>query len=197
MKYINTFEKFDLNKEKPVQPLEIMADMQNFNKSEQDFKEFQGSRKNDILNIYLNYVEDPSVTGTGISKDLFNKLRAKKFLKKEATPQKLLWENPFFRLYAEYCATQRKIKKGEETLNLKKQDILQRQQALQNNQGDKTDINKDIQTSQNDIADKLKQIETERQEIEKMKVDSKNELDLMKRELENSKKRINTLKNPS
>lgn len=197
MKYINTFEKFDLNKEKTVQPLEIMADMQNFNKSEQDSKEFQGPRKNDILNIYLNYVEDPNITETGVSKDLFNKLKSKNFLKKESTPQKLLWENPFFRLYAEYCATQRKIKKGEETLNLKKQDILQRQQALQNNQGDKTDINKDIQTSQKDIADKLKHLETERQEIEKMKQTSKKELDLMKKELDNSKKRINTLKKPS
>jgi hypothetical protein len=197
MRYINTFENFDLNKEKPVQPLEIMADMQNFNKSEQDFKEFQGPKKNDILNIYLNYIEDPNIAETGVSKDLFNKLKAKNFLKKESTPQKLLWENHFFRLYAQYCATQRKIKKGEETLNLKKQDILQKQQALQQNQGDKTDINKDIQTSQNDITDKLKQLEMERQEIEKMKVSSKKELDLMKKELENSKKRINTLKNPS
>ena len=196
MKYINTFEKFNPQEIKQ-QPLEIAADMLNVNKSELDLKEFQGSRKNDILNIYLNYVEDPDVSGTGVSKDLFNKLRAKKFLKKEATPQKLLWENPFFRLYSEYCATQRKIKKGEETLNLKKQDILQRQQALQQNQGDKGDINKDIQTSQNDIADKLKQLDTERQDIEKMKQSSKKELDLMRKDLENSRNRINTLKKPS
>jgi hypothetical protein len=196
MKYINTFEKFNPQEIKQ-QPLEIAADMQNFNKSEVDIKEFQGPKKNELLNIYLNYTEDPNVSGTGVSKDLFNKLRAKKFLKKEATPQKLLWENPFFRLYSEYCATQRKIKKGEETLNLKKQDILQRQSALQQNQGDKSDINKDIQNTQNDITDKLNQIDKERQEIEKMKQTSRKEFELMKKELENSKKRINTLKNPS
>jgi hypothetical protein len=197
MRYINTFEKFDLNKEKQDQPLEIMADMQNFNKSEQDIKEFQGAKKNELLNIYLNYTEDPNISGTGVSKDLFNKLRAKKFLKKEATPQKLLWENPFFRLYSVYCATQRKIKKGEETLELKKQDILQRQTAIQNNQGDKTEINQDIQNTQKDITDKLNKIENEKQEIEKMKMSSRKELELMKKELENSQKRINTLKQSS
>ena len=196
MKYINTFENFDLNKEKPDQPLEIMADMQIFNKSEKDIKELE-TKNNVLSNIYLNYVEDPNISGTGVSKDLFNKLKNGKFLKSEATQQKLLWENPFFRIYSEIYSLQREIKKIDETVNLKKQDLINKQTALQQNQGDKSDINKDIQNIQQDITDKLSQIENKKQQMENMKQTAKKELDLVRRDLENSKKRITTLKKPT
>ena len=84
MKYIKKFEKFDIKKEN--QPLEVTADMNTFNKTEVDQKEFKNDgRKNQLFQIYQTYQPDAKMGNTNMSKDLFNKLKSGKFLDTKST----------------------------------------------------------------------------------------------------------------
>ena len=69
MKYLKTFETFDVKKENPG--LEIGSDMNNFNDSEKWLKDFN-TRKNAFVTIYNTYKEDANPSDN-IPQDLYNK----------------------------------------------------------------------------------------------------------------------------
>jgi hypothetical protein len=205
MKYLKTYEKFDLAKEKV--PLEVKADMGLFNQSEMNKKQFD-KYKAKLKQIYDTYIEDETPSETGIAKDLYNKLLQAKFIKKAnpKTKNQIIWKNPdqiddastpsnpLFNSYAQELEQERKAKKSEETLQQKQKEIEDKQTALQQNQGDSQVARKDIETATKDITavqDNLKKADATAAEL---KIHAKKELDLKKKELEEAKRRIQQLK---
>lgn len=205
MKYLKTYEKFDLAKEQV--PLEIKADMTLFNQSEMNKKQFD-KYKAKLKQIFDTYKDDEIPNETGIATDLYNKLIQAKFIKK-ATPKtknQIIWKNPdqlddpntptnpLFAKYAEELEQERKIKKSEETLQQKQKDIAERQKDIQQNKGDATVNRNDIETANKDIQTQQQKLNDMDKMAATLKIQAKKELDLKKKELEEAKKRIQTLK---
>ncbi len=193
MKYLKKFEKFNMNQER--QPLEIMADMNMFNSAENNQKEFKNSsRKNQLLQIYQNYVADNNINNSLVPADLFNKLKAGKFLDPKSTVKNPIWLNPLFKVFAEFCQQQRTAKESEENLNLKKQTIDNATKAKQNNQGDKQVLDRDIQTATDGIKEEDDKLSQTQKNVKALKDASDKELKAKAKELEDAKKRISGIK---
>ena len=205
MKYLKTYENFDLDKEQV--PLDIKADMTLFNQSEMNKKQFD-KYKAKLKQIYDTYIDDEKPSETGIAQDLYNKLLAAKFLKHPTSKTKgqILWKNPdqqddpntpsnpLFAKYAEELEQERNVKKSEETLQQKQKDLEEKQKDLQQNKGDNQVTRNDIQTAQNDIKDQENKMKDANSNAANLKIQAKKELDLKKKELEEAKKRIQNLK---
>jgi len=205
MRYLKTYEKFDLAKEQV--PLEVKADMGLFNQSEMNKKQFD-KYKAKLKQIYDTYVDDQTPSETGIAKDLYNKLLQAKFIKKAnpKTKNQIIWKNPdqiddptlpsnpLFSKYAEELDQERQAKKSEETLQQKQKDLEEKQKNLQQNQGDSTVNRNDIQTAQKDIKAQEDKLKVADKNAADLKIQAKKELDLKKKELEEAKRRIAALK---
>ena len=205
MRYLKTYEKFDLAKEKV--PLEIKADMTLFNQSEMNKKQFD-KYKAKLQQIYNTYVEDDTPSDTGIAKDLYNKLIAAKFIKKTTpkTKNQIIWKNPdqqddpntptnpLFSKYAEQLEQERKIKKSEETIKQKQKDLEAKQQSIQQNQGDTQVAKQDIQNTVKDIQSQQATLQKGDSTAAQLKTQAKKDLDLERKKLEDAKRRIQALK---
>ena len=192
MKYLKTFETFDVKKENPG--LEIGSDMNNFNDSEKWLKDFN-TRKNAFVTIYNTYKEDANPSDN-IPQDLYNKLLSSKFIKENSDKSKIVFLNPLFNLYSELCKKTREVKNVTSTLEQKKKDLIEKQNSIKNNDGDRETANKDIETSTNDVKelnDSLVKINTE---INNLRKSSNDEINKYTKSLTDSKKRIDTLKEP-
>jgi hypothetical protein len=119
MKYLKKFERFDINKEKP--PIEIRTDMTNFNNSEANAKDYN-ARKNILLNIYKTYKEDENPSPNVVSRDLYNKLLAGKFIK-PGNKSTVIFINPLFAEFSEYCRKERETQNIDNTLQQKTTDL--------------------------------------------------------------------------
>jgi len=207
MKYIKTYEKFDLVK--PDQPLsvDLRADMTNFNQSELNKKQFD-KYKAKLQSIYQNYIDDQTPNENGIAQDLYNKLLSAKFIKKgnpklkgqiiwknpDETDETIAKENPMFKIYAEELSQERKTKKAEETLQQKQKDMAEKEQAIKNNQGDASVASKDIDNIKTDISTETDNLSKTATEVQTLKKAAKKELDDKKKELDLGKRRIEKLK---
>ena len=195
MKYIKKFEKFDIKKEN--QPLEITADMNQYNKAEIDQKEFKNAgRKNQLLQIYQTYTKDANIGNTNIAQDLFNKLKAAKFLDPKSTVINPIWINQFFKVYSEYCQQERNVKNSDETLNLKKQTIDNAQKAKSSNQGNPDVLDKDIADATAGVKEEDGKLAQTQTNVDALKKSSDKELKDKQKDFEASKKRIDSLKLP-
>lgn len=173
------------------QPLEITADMNMFNSAEDNQKEFKNNaRKNQLLQIYQNYLPDNNMANSVIPADLFNKLKAGKFLDIKSTVKNPIWINPLFKVYAEFCQQQRDVKQSEETLNLKKQTVDNANKAKQSNQGNQEVLNQDIEIANSGIKDEDTKLAQTEKNAKVLKDASDKELKAKAKELEDAKKRI-------
>ena len=195
MKYLKKFEKFNMNQEK--QPLEITADMNMFNSAEDNQKEFKNSsRKNQLLQIYQTYTPDNNMNNSVIPADLFNKLKAGKFLDPKSTVKNPIWINPLFKVYAEFCQQQRTAKQSQQDLELKKQTVDNANKAKQTNQGDPKVLDQDIETANAGIKDEDSKLQQTQKNAKALKDASDKELKARAKELEDAKNRIDNLKMP-
>lgn len=194
MKYIKKFEKFDIKKEN--QPLEITADMNQFNKAEVDQKEFNGGRKAQLFQIYQTYAQDAKIGNTNIAQDLFNKLKSAKYLDPKSTVTNPIWLNPLFKVYSEYCQQERNVKNSDETLKLKKQTIDNAQKAKASNQGNKDVLDKDIADANAGVKEEDDKLTQTQNNINTLKKTSDKELKDKQKQFIDAKKRIDSLKLP-
>jgi predicted RNase H-like nuclease (RuvC/YqgF family) len=192
MKYLKTFEKFDVKKENPG--LEIGSDMNNFNDSEKWLKDFN-ARKNAFITIYNTYKDDTNPSDN-IPQDLFNKLLSAKFIKQNSDKSKIVFINPLFNIYSELCKKTREVKNITSTLNQKKTDLIEKQKSIKNNDGDTETINKDIQDTNNSIKELSDNLNKINNEINNLKKSSDEQIKKSTKTLKDSKTRIDTLENP-
>ena len=186
MKYIKTFETFNIKQEMPTP--EIGADMATFNSSENNVKDFN-TRKQALLNIYLTYAEDPTPTNT-VASDLFKKLVTAKFIKPGDVKGGLNFINPLFTVYSEFCRKSRDTKNTENTLDQKQAEIADKQKSIATNTGDRETANNDIANLNNDIKDQTDVLNKSDAETTQLQKAAKDELTNKAKELENAKKRI-------
>lgn len=205
MKYLKTYEKFDLAKEQV--PLGLKTDMTLFNQSEMNKKQFD-KYKSKLKQIFDTYEDDETPSETGISTDLYNKLIQAKFIKKATakTKNQIIWKNPdqlddpntptnpLFARYAEELEQEKKIKKSEETLQQKQKDIEEKQKDIQQNKGDSSTNTADIENATKDIQSQQQKLNDMSKVAATLKTQAKKEFDLRKKELEEAKNRIQTLK---
>ena len=184
MKHIKTFETFNIKKEAPTP--EIGADMSTYNSSETNVKDFN-SRKQALLNIYLTYAEDSTPT-TAIATDLFNKLVAAKFIKPGNVKSGLVFLNPLFTVYSEFCRKSRDTKNTENTLDQKKAEIENKEKNIATNTGETA--NNDIENLNKDIKNQTDTLNKSDKEASDLQKSAKDEMIRKAKELENAKKRI-------
>ncbi len=188
MRYIKTYETFDVKKEN--QPLEITSDMNAFNDNEKWIAEFN-SKKNSLMQIYATYKDDGKDI---ISVDLYNKLLSGKFINTSNDKTKISFINPLFGIYSEFCKKSRELKNTNTSLEQKKNSISSIQTNINNGEGDKEIENNDIKAATNDIktmTDKLTQIN---KEISDLQNSSNQQIQTKIKELQASQKRIKDVK---
>ena len=171
--------------------------MNQYNKAEIDQKEFKNAgRKNQLLQIYQTYTKDANIGNTNIAQDLFNKLKAAKFLDPKSTVINPIWINQFFKVYSEYCQQERNVKNSDETLNLKKQTIDNAQKAKSSNQGNPDVLDKDIADATAGVKEEDGKLAQTQTNVDALKKSSDKELKDKQKDFEASKKRIDSLKLP-
>ena len=188
MKYLKRFEKFDL-KDKPV---DVATDMNTFNSSEENIKDFN-SKKSALLNIYLTYQQDATPTDATPT-DLYRKLLSGKFIKPGNVNSKIIFTNPLFAVYSEYCAKSRELKNISGTLDQKKQELEAKQGDTS---GDAETRNNDIQTLNNDIQDKMKSLDQLKRDISSLQKSASDQIKSSTTNLDGAKKRITQLNQTS
>lgn len=187
MGYIKTFEKFQ-NNEIENQPLEIKAAMNAFNIAEFEINDYK-NRRSSFLDIYKTYIKDEDFT------NLYTKLLQNKFIK-PGDKSKIVFINPLFSLWANYCQKVRELQDLEITLENSKKNLLDKQKQLNSNQGDIEMLKNDIKSMQTDISAINRKMSEMIAQIDKLKKSSEDELKLMSKELEDIKKIILKSKNP-
>lgn len=187
MKYIKTYEKFDLVKENPG--IEIGSDMTSFNDSEKWIKDFN-TKKGILLGIYNTYKEDEKPVDGLTSVDLYNKLLSGKFITPSNTKSKIIFTNPLFNIYSQYCQKNRMVKNINNSLNQKKQEMLTKQASINNNEGDRETINTDIAAIKADMDAKQKELLNINKDIQSLQKSSSDELTNKAKSIVLSKKRI-------
>lgn len=184
MIYIKHFEAFDVKKEN--QPLEITADMNNFNDTEKWIKEFN-SKKSQLLQIYMSYKNDTQT-------DLYNKLLSAKFIKPSNANNKLAFINPLFTVYSEYCQKNRDIKNIQISITQKQKELTDKQSAMSSGDGDKEVLKKDIENAQKDITDLNTQLNDIKKNISDLQKTSTKQIQDKTKELQLAKNRIDNVK---
>lgn len=183
MKFIKRFEQFDINKEKP--PVDIGTDMNNFNGSENNIKDFN-TKKNTLLNIYMTYKPDQNPS-TGTPVDLYQKLLSAKFIK--PGEKTISFINPIFAIYSEFCSKKRQAQDITNTIEQKKKGISD----TQANVTDKDTANTDIENLNKDIQDQTNKLNLLNKEISDLQKSSQKQITDNVKNLETSKKRITNL----
>ena len=193
MKYIKTFEKFDVLKEKP--PVEIASDMNTFNDNENWIKDFN-TRKNQLMNIYKTYKEDATPT-EATSTDLYNKLVSGKYIKPSNVKAKIVFNNPLFTIYSEICKKTRELNNINGTLQQKQNELIEKQRAVAANEIDRETANTDVENINNDIQAKTDQLSQIKKDITNLQKASKDDFTDRIKNLTTSKTRITKLDNPT
>lgn len=192
MKHLKKFEKFNVEKEK--QPIEVTADMNNFNDSEKWIKDFQ-TRKIAFETIYNTYIEDAQQSDS-TPLDLYNKLVQGKFIKPTSAKSTIVFLNPLFTIYSEVCKKGRELKSNTQTLDQKKQDLLAKQKSITDNTGDRATAENDIKAINMDIQNRTKSLGNINSEINRLKKAAMDEINAKIKNLAASKSRITSLKTP-
>lgn len=150
---INNFSKFlesyiiDKNDSPNLQ-----SQMISLNKSNKDISEYN-SKKSILNNIYLTYKDQ---------KDLRSKLKSQGFTNNTGG---ITFINPLLSIYSRISEKSRKIKNIEESINLYKNDIIERNKTLSDNPELKDNIKEQIDELNNKIANKLNEIKELNKEI--------------------------------
>jgi len=189
MKYIKTFEKFDIPKIKPIP--EIGADMTLFNNSEVNIKNYN-TKKKQLADIYSNYAEDDNPVQGRMPTDLYNKLLSGKFIK-SGNKDNVQFNNPLFAQYSTFCAKQRQVTNIDNNLQNKTKDIEDTKINIQNNVGDRQTNNDTINNLNQDVKNQKTQLNQVEKETKDLQKSSNTQLKNNTKELEDAKKRITTL----
>src|ERR1700761_4286593 len=139
MQYILTFEKFNIQKEKPDTPLR--TDMTLFNNSQDNIQDFK-KRQNQLTQIYQTYRDDDNPVQGQIPSDLYNKLLSNKFIK-PGNKNNIQFSNQLFAQHAEFCTKQRQTTNVQNNLASSDKTIQDTNKNIQDNIGDRQ-VNNDI-----------------------------------------------------
>ena len=189
MKYIFTFEKFNIQQAKPDAPLR--TDMTLFNNSEDNIKDYN-KRKDQLAQIYLNYRDDDNPVQGKIPSDLYNKLVSGKFIK-PGNKNSTEFSNPLFAQHAEFLSKERQTKNTQDNLANSEKTINDTQANIKNNVGDRQ-VNNDTVTNQTkEIQDQKKQLDQIKKDTHVLQDSSKKQVQNNTKDLEDAKKRITSL----
>ncbi len=189
MIYILTFEKFNIQKEKPDAPLR--TDMTLFNNSEDNIKDYN-KRKNQLSQIYLNYKDDDNPVQGRMSSDLYNKLLSGKFIN-PGNKNNIQFSNPLFAQQAEFLTKQRQTKNTQNNLTNSEKNIEDTQTNIQNNVGDRQINNDTIRTQTQNIQNQKKELDQIKKDTKTLQDSSKKQVQNNIKDLEDAKKRITNL----
>ncbi len=189
MKYITTFEKFDIKKEKPDLPLK--TDMTLFNNSEVNINDFK-KRKDQLSQIYMNYKEDDKPVQGKISTDLYNKLLSGKFINPGNT-NNIQFTNPLFAQHAELLTKQRQTKNIEDNLNTADKNIQDTNKNIQDNIGSKEANDDNIKNQTDSISKQKKDLDKVEKDSNDLQKSSQKQIQNNIKDLETAKKRITNL----
>jgi hypothetical protein len=191
MKYLIFFEKFNIQKEKPN--IEIRSDMDTFNNSETNVKDFN-SKKGQLLQIYLNYAEDSNPVEGTIPNDLYNKLLSGKFIK-QGDKKNIIFTNPLFTKYAQYCRTKRDAKNTENNLQNASKNIDNIKSNIDTNTGDREVNNNQLKAEEENLNKSLKTLDNIKKDANKLQTGSKEDIKRTSKDLTDAKKRIEQNRN--
>ena len=159
---------------------EIASDMNTFNASEDQVKEFD-TKKITISNIYLTYKDE---------KDLIDKLVSQKFIDRAGDKKTIKFHNPLLGLWAQSCEKRRELKDIEDQMGKLNQSIKDEQENLKNNPSSADTVNANIKSTEDNITQKKQEITKKQTEILNIEKLAKDKLKQFKDELTNSKKRL-------
>ena len=159
---------------------EITSDMNRFNGSESQIKEF-GTKKVTINNIYMTYKDE---------KDLIDKLVAQKFIDRTGNKKTIQFNNPLLGLWAQSCDKRRELKDMEDQISKWDQSIKDEQDNLKNNPSSADVVNANIKLTEDKISQKKQEVAKKQTEILNLEKLANDKLKQLRSELTNSKKRL-------
>lgn len=159
---------------------EITSDMNRFNGSESQIKEF-GTKKVTINNIYMTYKDE---------KDLIDKLVAQKFIDRTGNKKTIQFNNPLLGLWAQSCDKRRELKDMEDQISKWDQSIKDEQDNLKNNPSSADVVNANIKLTEDKISQKKQEVAKKQTEILNLEKLANDKLKQLSSELTNSKKRL-------
>lgn len=184
MKHIKNYQKFNeaIFQVDQNDPPELAADKTSTNKLDTDIKEFL-NKKVTIDNIYMTYTDE---------KDLIKKLSAQKFIQSNTSDKKKIkFINPLIAMYAQASEKKRELKNLESDLDSQKETLSDRQSSITQNPELKNTLGDDIKYTQDKVNDIQSKISKIKNEIVTLERNTRDKLNQMKKDFENSKKRIN------
>lgn len=191
MKYLSTFEKFNINQEAPDAP--VRTDMTLFNNSEDNIKDYK-KRKDQLSQIYLNYKEDDQPVQGRMSSDLYNKLLSGKFIK-PGNKNNIQFSNPLFAQHAEFLSKERQTKNVQNNLGNSEKTIQDTQKNIQTNTGDRESNNQIVQQQTQNMQNQKKELDQIKKDTKDLQDSSKKQIQNNTKDLEEAKKRITNLSN--
>lgn len=159
---------------------EIASDMNTFNASEDQVKEFD-TKKITISNIYLTYKDE---------KDLIDKLVSQKFIDRAGDKKTIKFNNPLLGLWAQSCDKRRELKDMEDQISKWDQSIKDEQDNLKNNPSSADVVNANIKLTEDKISQKKQEVAKKQTEILNLEKLANDKLKQLRSELTNSKKRL-------
>lgn len=179
---IKKFNDFISEKYFPTQndSPDIISYMNTFNNSELVIVEYN-KKKVTLTNIYLTYKDEI---------DLYNKLSTQEFIEKTSDKKSINFKNPLLGLWAQSCKKNRELQDITNQLNKWQEEIKSEESNIISNPSMEVSSKEQISLLEEKIKLKNKEISNKKIEILNLEKLAKTKLDEIKKELADSKKRI-------